>query len=38
MHNFEPEFFLNLTRVTHQKFWVSTRGRKKYLAEGPHSH
>jgi len=23
MHIDEPEFFFNLTRVAHQKFWVS---------------
>ena len=30
-------FKKNLTRVAHQKFWVSPRGRKKDLGEGPQS-
>jgi len=38
MHNSEPENRKNLTRVAHQKFWVSTQGCKKDLAEGPQSH
>ena len=33
-HKFEPENFKNLTHVARQKFWVSTRGRKKDIAEG----
>jgi len=37
MHNSEPEFFKNLTCVAHQKCWVSLRGHKKDLAEGPQS-
>ena len=28
----------NLTRVAHQKIWVSPRGRKEDLAEGAQSH
>jgi len=38
MHNSEPENLKNLTRVAHQKVWVSPRGRKKDLAERPRSH
>ena len=33
MHNSEPENLKNLTCVDHQKFYVSTRGRKKDLAK-----
>jgi len=38
MHNSEPQNLKNLTRIAHQKLWVSPRGCKKDLAEGPQSH
>ena len=31
------KIFKNLTRVTHQKLWVSPRGLRKNLAEEPQS-